>query len=128
MDARRPEALNRAIPQGVNCLVNSLADAGSIGLVGLLWVWLAYGRRPTPFEQWRWGAFGILLGWFVAQNLFVCLLGTVTLLAAGMHLIQPAFLRPREERAEARATWAVREGIAAAKQTAGATARVLGWR
>jgi hypothetical protein len=29
--------------------------------------------------------------------MFVCFLGTVTLLAAALHLIQPAFVRPREE-------------------------------
>jgi hypothetical protein len=71
VDARRPEALNQAIPQALNWLLNSLADAGSIGLLGLLGVWLAYGRRPTAFERWRWGAFAILLTWFVVQNLFV---------------------------------------------------------
>ena len=44
-----------------------------------------------------------ILGILVAQNMFVCLLGTVTLLAAALHLIQPAFLRPRVEGAEASA-------------------------
>lgn len=71
VDARRPEALNRAIPQAVNWLLNSLADAGSICLVGLLGVWHATGRRAIAFERWHWGAAGILLVWFVAQNLFV---------------------------------------------------------
>jgi len=35
------------------------------------------------------------LGVLVAQNMIVCFLGTVTLLAAALHLIQPAFVRPR---------------------------------
>ncbi|NIR45783.1 MAG: MMPL family transporter [Gemmatimonadetes bacterium] len=39
------------------------------------------------------------LGVLVAQNMFVCFLGTVTLLAAALHLTQPAFVRPREETA-----------------------------
>jgi predicted RND superfamily exporter protein len=42
-----------------------------------------------------------ILGVLVAQNMFVCLLGTVTLLAAALHLIQPAFVRPRAEGVEA---------------------------
>jgi predicted RND superfamily exporter protein len=67
-----------------------------------------------------------ILGILVAQNMLVCLLGTVTLLAAALHLIQPAFLRPRAEGAEAPTTSAVREGIAAARQTAIALARLLG--
>ncbi len=29
--------------------------------------------------------------------MFVCFLGTVTLLAAALHLVQPAFVRPRVE-------------------------------
>jgi predicted RND superfamily exporter protein len=51
-----------------------------------------------------------ILGVLVAQNMFVCFLGTVTLLAAALHLIQPAFVRPREEGPEASAAGAVREG------------------
>jgi hypothetical protein len=44
------------------------------------------------------------LGILVAQNMIVCFLGTVTLLAAALHLIQPSFLRPRAEGAQALAT------------------------
>lgn len=86
VDARRPDALNRAIPQDLNWLLNSLADAGSICLVGLLFVWLAFGRRPTAFESWRWGAFAILLGWFLAQNLWVELVVYHEQLALGHRL------------------------------------------
>jgi predicted RND superfamily exporter protein len=38
------------------------------------------------------------LGVLVSVNMFVCFLGTVTLLAAALHRIQPAFVRPSEER------------------------------
>jgi predicted RND superfamily exporter protein len=64
-----------------------------------------------------------ILGILVAQNMFVCFLGTVTLPAAALHLTQPAFVRPRAERAKARAISAVRDDIAAPKQTASARAR-----
>jgi hydrophobe/amphiphile efflux-3 (HAE3) family protein len=59
-----------------------------------------------------------ILGVLVAQNMFV----------AALHLIQPAFVRPQEESAEASADEVVREGITAQGWTAGAAARVLGWR
>jgi predicted RND superfamily exporter protein len=41
------------------------------------------------------------LGVLVSLNMFVCFLGTVTLLAATLHRIQPAFVRPAEERTSA---------------------------
>ena len=47
-----------------------------------------------------------ILGILVAQNMLVCLLGTVTLLAAALHLIQPAFVRPRGQAAGASAAGA----------------------
>ena len=68
---RRPPVMNLAIPQYVNWALNSLADAAAICLVGLLLVWLTYGRRTTPFRKWRWGAFMVLLVWFVLQNIWV---------------------------------------------------------
>jgi hypothetical protein len=71
VDARRPQALSHAIPQDINWIVNSLADAGAVCMVGLLIVWLVYRFKDTPFCQWQWGAFIILLIWFIAQNLFV---------------------------------------------------------
>lgn len=39
-----------------------------------------------------------VLGLLVSLNMFVCFLGTVTLLAAALHRIQPAFVRPASER------------------------------
>jgi len=67
--ARRPEALNVAIPPLLNWLGNSLGDAAGIALLGLgLARWIC-GRHA--FDRWRWTVFGVLLSWFVAQNLLV---------------------------------------------------------
>ncbi len=41
------------------------------------------------------------LGVLVSLNMAVCFIGTVTLLAAALHVIQPAFVRPPEERVRA---------------------------
>ncbi|MCX5994149.1 MAG: hypothetical protein NT177_08065 [Chloroflexi bacterium] len=68
---RRPPVMNLAIPQYANWALTSLADAAAICLVGLFLIWLAYGRRPIPFRKWRWGAFVVLLVWFVLQNIWV---------------------------------------------------------
>jgi predicted RND superfamily exporter protein len=38
-----------------------------------------------------------VLGLLVSLNMLVCFLGTVTLLAAALHRIQPAFVRPPRE-------------------------------
>lgn len=70
VDARRAAALSAAIPQHVNWLVNSLADAG-ICLVGLGLVACAYRFRLTPFLDWKWGAFALLFVWFLGQNVLV---------------------------------------------------------
>jgi predicted RND superfamily exporter protein len=43
-----------------------------------------------------------VLGLLVSLNMFVCFLGTVTLLAAALHRIQPAFVRPASERGQPR--------------------------
>ena len=55
VDSRRPAALSSAIPMHINWLLNSLADASAIGLLGVILVWLVYGRTDTAFKQWRWG-------------------------------------------------------------------------
>ena len=69
--SRRPAVMNEAIPVHVNWLLNSLADAGAIGLVGaLLAKWLCGGWEGA-FRRWRWSVFGVLLVWFVGQNLWV---------------------------------------------------------
>jgi hypothetical protein len=93
VDARRSAALNAAIPQHLNWLLNSLADAGSIGLVGLFFVWLAHGKRDDAFRAWHWSAVAVLLAWFVAQNVFVELVIYHEQLALG-HALSWAPLAP----------------------------------
>jgi hypothetical protein len=93
VNVRRSAALNAAIPQNLNWLLNSLADAGSIGLVGLLFVWLAHGKRDDAFRDWRWSAVGVLFVWFVAQNVFVELVIYHEQLALG-HALSWAPLAP----------------------------------
>jgi hypothetical protein len=86
VDARRAPALSAAIPIHVNWLLNSLADAGSIVLGGLLLVWLAFGREGAVFRRWHWGAFALLLVWFLGQNVFVEMFLYHDQLAAGKRL------------------------------------------
>ena len=86
VDSRRPMALSAAIPIHINWVLNSLADASVIGLTGVLLVWLFYGRSDDAFMQWRWGAFAVLLVWFVGQNLFVELTIYQQQLAEGLRL------------------------------------------
>jgi len=71
VDLRRAEPLNAAIPLHLNWILNSLADAGSICLFGLVLVWRCFGDPVSVFGRWHWGAFFVLLCWFLAQNIFV---------------------------------------------------------
>jgi hypothetical protein len=86
VNSRRPAALIHYIPQNINWLLNSLADAGAIGLMGVLLTWLILGRRDHFMQQWHWGAFCILFVWFVGQNLFVELYVYQQQLAEGYRL------------------------------------------
>ena len=86
VNSRRPESLNAAIPLHLNWTLNSLADAGSIGLFGVFLVWLFYGRSDAAFRTWHWGAFAILLVWFIGQNLLVELTIYQKQLAEGFRL------------------------------------------
>jgi hypothetical protein len=70
VNTRRGSALNAALPQSINWLMNSLAD-GAIALAGLLMAWLAYGKNEQILQKWHWGAFGLMFTWFMAQNIFV---------------------------------------------------------
>lgn len=84
--SRRPAVMNEAIPLHVNWLLNSLADAGAIGLVGaLLAKWLCGGWEGA-FRRWRWPVFALLLAWFVGQNLWVELTIYQAQLAEGYRL------------------------------------------
>jgi hypothetical protein len=79
VNERRSAVLTEAIPMYLNWLLNSLADAGSICLGGLLLAWIVFrggDRRPSSrppefFRSWHPGVFALLLFLFLAQNLFV---------------------------------------------------------
>ena len=71
VNIRRSEALNQWIPLHINWLLNSMADAGTISLGGLWLMWKYSGKNSQIFKKWSWFAFGILLVWCIAQNLFV---------------------------------------------------------
>jgi hypothetical protein len=86
VDSRRPMAMSAAIPIHINWVLNSLGDASAIGLTGVLLVWLFYGRSDVAFTQWRWGAFVVLLVWFVGQNLLVEFFVYQQQLAEGLRL------------------------------------------
>jgi len=71
VDARRAPALSAVIPMHANWVLNSLADAGTIVLGGIWIVWRSFGRDGSVLRRWHWGAFGVLLAWLLAQNVFV---------------------------------------------------------
>jgi len=71
VDIRRSEVLNHFIPKNINWLMNSLADAGTISLGGILLTGKLMGSDRTVFNQWNIGAFLILLIWCISQNIFV---------------------------------------------------------
>ena len=68
---RRSEFLNFWIPQDINWLLNSLADAGTVCLGGLLLIWLIYGKSQTIFLSWQWGPFLVFYSWCLLQNVYV---------------------------------------------------------
>lgn len=71
VDLRRTEVLNQFLPIHINWLLNSLADAGSITLGGLWFMWLSAGKNSRVFQSWHWGAFGVFMLWCLGQNIFV---------------------------------------------------------
>ena len=71
VNIRRSATLNTWIPQNINWLMNSLADAGTIGLGGLYLTWLLCRRDNAIFITWSWRAFSIFMLWCVAQNIGV---------------------------------------------------------
>ncbi len=85
VDVRRPAALNALIPQHINWLLNSLADAG-ICVNGIFWVWILSGRKSTIFDKWSWKEFLILVIFFLFQNLIVELFIYQGQVAAGYEL------------------------------------------
>lgn len=85
VNIRRPAALNALIPQNINWLMNSLADAG-IGVNGLLYVWLFTKNKSTILDKFRWKELLILATFFLLQNLIVELYIYQAQLAAGYQL------------------------------------------
>ena len=71
VDLRRSEILNQFIPKNINWLMNSLADAGTISLGGILLTGKLMGSNRRVFNEWNIGAFLILLIWCISQNIFV---------------------------------------------------------
>lgn len=71
VNERRAPALTAAMPQDINWLLNSLADAGTIGIGGLWLVWVLFCRDGEVLRRWHWGAFGVLTLWLIGQNVFV---------------------------------------------------------
>ena len=71
VDLRRSGILNQFIPKNINWLMNSLADAGTISLGGILLTGKLMGADRRVFNEWNIGAFLILLIWCISQNIFV---------------------------------------------------------
>ena len=86
VDLRRSEALNQFIPKNVNWLMNSLADAGTISLGGILLTGKILGSGRAVFNQWNASAFLILLTWCIGQNIFVEMFLYFDQLSAGKDL------------------------------------------
>lgn len=83
---RRAAALNSMLPYHFNWVLNSLADAGSICLGGILLTRLTLGANSNFLREWNWQAFSILLIWFIGQNIFVEMFLYHDQLAAGKPL------------------------------------------
>lgn len=71
VNLRRSDALNFWLPQNINWILNSMADAGTISIGGLLLMWLFSKKNTEIFRQWSWRSFLILSIWCIGQNLFV---------------------------------------------------------
>ena len=71
VDLRRSEILNLYIPKNINWLMNSLADAGTVSLGGILITGKILGLGKAVFNRWNIAAFIILLVWCIGQNILV---------------------------------------------------------
>ena len=85
VDLRRSEVLTQFIPIHINWLMNSLADAGSITLVGLWFMWLSGGRSAQVFQSWHWWPFAVFMLWALGQNILVEMFLYHDQLAVGNH-------------------------------------------
>jgi hypothetical protein len=71
VDLRRSEILNLYIPKNINWLMNSLADAGTVSLGGILIMGKILGLGRAVFNRWNLAAFISLLAWCIGQNILV---------------------------------------------------------
>ena len=70
VNLRRSAALNCAVPQDLNWILNSLGDV-LIVWIGLFLVKKIFSKSSNPFNKWNWSVFSVLLIWFVIQNIYV---------------------------------------------------------
>jgi len=68
---RRSDLLNTMIPQDINWILNSMADAGAISIGGIVLIWLIFKKQIHFFESWNWKYFTGLLIFTLSQNIFV---------------------------------------------------------
>lgn len=71
VDIRRATVLNYYIPLHLNWLLNSLADAGSICMMGIFYVWLFHRKNLDVLRSWHWSVFFTFLIYFIGQNIIV---------------------------------------------------------
>ena len=87
VDLRRSEILNLYIPKNINWLMNSLADAGTVSLGGILITGKILGLGRAVFNRWNLAAFIILLAWCIGQNILLkCFFTLINCLLAKIYL------------------------------------------
>lgn len=85
VNIRRPAELNALLPQNINWILNSLADAGIV-LNGIFYVWIFSSDKKKLFTAWSWKEFIILTIFFLLQNVIVEMYIYHAQLAAGYQL------------------------------------------
>ena len=68
---RRSDFLNTMIPQDINWLLNSMADAGAISLGGIALIWFIQRKQGHCFNSWNWNSFFVLVLFTLSQNVVV---------------------------------------------------------
>ncbi|MBT7275765.1 MAG: hypothetical protein HN886_04845 [Woeseiaceae bacterium] len=71
VEERRSPFLNGVLPMNINWLLNSLADAGTICLGGILLLIMISRYDERIFLKWNWNYFCILMLFTLSQNIFV---------------------------------------------------------
>ena len=71
VNLRRAPVLSNFLPIHINWLLNSLADAGTICMGGLLLTWKIFNKNKNIFYKWNWNVFCVLLIFFITQNILV---------------------------------------------------------